>query len=358
MKVLCLIDSIGSGGAQRQLVGLAFLLKERGYQVRIIYYHDDHFFKSFLEENRIQYKYVSGANGSLQKLVKVLREIKSFRPDTVISYLGGTNMLSCLVRLLFPAFKLIVSERSVTQRLDIKTRLKFWLYRFSTDVVTNSRTEYEYINAHFPSLRNKLIVITNFVDTAYFSPSDFQAREREKLHIVCVGSVREVKNTRRFIAAIGEVVKAGYIVQTDWFGNVLAESYLNECLGDLKNLNLEGVFRFHASTSCIRDEYRKADLFCLPSLYEGFPNVLCEAMSCGIPVACSRVSDNPYIVEEGVNGFLFDPLSVKEMTDCIIRFIKLSGKQRQIMGTANRAYALNKFSGEYFVKNYIRLLDS
>lgn len=358
MKVLCLIDSIGSGGAQRQLVGLALLLKERGYKVRVIYYHDDHFFRSFLEENRIQYKYVSGAASSLQKLVKVLREIKSFRPDTVISYLGGANMLACLVRLLFPAFKLIVSERSVTQRLSIKTRLKFWLYHFSTYVVANSRTEYEYINAHFPSLRNKSIVITNFVDTSYFQPFPTQNKEHKKLHVICVASIRKVKNTRRFVAAIGEVVKAGYIVQVDWFGNALSDSYLKECLRDLKDLNLEGIFNFHASTSGIREEYRKADLFCLPSLYEGFPNVLCEAMACGIPVVCSRVSDNPYIVEEGVNGFLFDPLSVKEMADCIIRFIKLSGEQRQQMRTANRISALNQFSEACFVKSYIGLLDS
>lgn len=49
MKVLCLIDSLGSGGAQRQLVGLASLLKEREYDVLVVYYHSDHFLFLFEE---------------------------------------------------------------------------------------------------------------------------------------------------------------------------------------------------------------------------------------------------------------------------------------------------------------------
>ena len=48
MKVLCLIDGLGSGGAQRQLVGLASLLKKEGYDVLVVYYHGDHFFVPFL----------------------------------------------------------------------------------------------------------------------------------------------------------------------------------------------------------------------------------------------------------------------------------------------------------------------
>ena len=55
MKVLCLIDGLGSGGAQRQLVGLASLLKKEGYDVLVVYYHGDHFFVPFLKEKGIHY---------------------------------------------------------------------------------------------------------------------------------------------------------------------------------------------------------------------------------------------------------------------------------------------------------------
>ena len=54
--------------------------------------------------------------------------------------------------------------------------------------------------------------------------------------------------------------------------------------------------------------------------WEGFPNVLCEAMSCGLPVLASDVSDVRHIMEDGVNGFLMNPTSPDDMAKTIIRY--------------------------------------
>ena len=90
---------------------------------------------------------------------------------------------------------------------------------------------------------------------------------------------------------------------------------------------MENVFVFHSPSSSIQDEYCRADVFCLPSLYEGFPNVLCEAMSCGKPVLSSRVCDNPNIVKEGENGLLFDPNNTDDIAETVERFIDLSSEK-------------------------------
>ena len=52
------------------------------------------------------------------------------------------------------------------------------------------------------------------------------------------------------------------------------------------------------------------DAFCLPSFKEGYPNVIVEAMSCELPVLCSKICENPVIVEDNINGFLFDPHNI------------------------------------------------
>lgn len=356
MKVLCLIDSLGSGGAQRQLAGLATLLKEKGYELLVVYYHDEHFFSSFLESKGVKYEYVAGANHAGKKFIGVWRIIKSFAPDTVISYLGGANMLACLIRMTGKRFRLIVSERSLTRGLDWKTRLKFFLYRFSDYVVPNSHSENTFITKHFPVLRSKLVTITNFVDTDRFTPCCASSHGGKTLHVLCVGTIREVKNTLRFIAAVGQVVKKGNDIQVAWFGRPLEENYYQECLQEIEKLCLRDVFHFYPPTTDILREYQKADLFCIPSLYEGFPNVLCEAMTCGLPVIAGDVSDNACILGAENADFLFNPYSIEEIAACIIRFQDLSVEERVRVGKGNRKKALARFSKERFVTQYIQLI--
>lgn len=50
-KILLFSASLGAGGAQRQLVGLASILHERGYQVKVCYYHSIDYFKDFLDSS-------------------------------------------------------------------------------------------------------------------------------------------------------------------------------------------------------------------------------------------------------------------------------------------------------------------
>lgn len=108
----------------------------------------------------------------------------------------------------------------------------------------------------------------------------------------------------------------------------------------------------------IEVEYRKADVFCLPSLYEGYPNVVAEAMSCGLPILCSNVCENPYIVEEGVNGFLFNPESPENIATAIHKMIGLTKTERQEMGIRNRILCLERNTEDAFLKSYVKLIDN
>lgn len=110
----------------------------------------------------------------------------------------------------------------------------------------------------------------------------------------------------------------------------------------------------------IEVEYRKADISCIPSLYEGYPNVVAEAMSCGLPILCSNVCENPYIVEEGVNGFLFNPESPENIATAINKMICLTKTERQEMGIRNRILCLEleRNTEDAFLKSYVKLIDN
>ena len=98
--------------------------------------------------------------------------------------------------------------------------------------------------------------------------------------------------------------------------------------------------------------------FCLPSLYEGYPNVVAEAMACELPIICSNVYENPYIVEEGVNGFLFDLESIDDMVNAIQKIVSLTNEERRRMGTLNRQLCLKRNTEEEFLNSYIKLIES
>lgn len=355
-RVLCIIENLGSGGAERQLTGLAVLLKQRGYQVEVCYYVKKEFYLSFLDENQVISCYLEGASNLCKRFISLKKHIKRYKPDTIISYSASPSIFACIMKVFGARYNLIVSERCTTQRLSFRDRVRFFLYPWANYIVPNSYSQKDFIQHHFPNLSSKIRVITNFVDLEKFSPGEKHSMNSDDMKLICVGRLMHQKNIPRFIEALGKVVKDGYKIHVDWFGQDLKDAYSKECHDAIRNNHLDSVFVFHAPSINIQDEYRNADVFCLPSLYEGFPNVLCEAMSCGKPVLCSRVCDNPNIVAEGVNGLLFNPLDCSDMANVIELFINLSDDNKCEMARKGREIAERMFSDESFINSYLELI--
>lgn len=352
-RVFCIIDSLASGGAQRQIVGLATLLKQEGYNVKVVTYYDLPFYLPQLQQQEVNYEYVPCGRGLLDRLRKIGHVIKQFNPDVVISYLDTPNVMTCLLNITNRhRWKLIVSERNTTQDLSLKERLKFALYRFADYIVPNSYSQRDFISKHYPQYDKKCRVITNFVDTDAFNQAERKERN-DVLRIIGVGRILAQKNIPILIKALNIVRKQGKQARVDWYGSKF-DTY-EECMNLIRQFNLEDSFEFHESCSAIIPKYQESDLFVLPSIYEGFPNVLCEAMSCGLPVIATNVCDNGRIVQHEGNGYLIPSGDTKALADRLMQFIELSPIQRRAMGDMSRSIAVAMFSKESFVKEYIKL---
>lgn len=356
MKILCVIDSLGSGGAQRQLVGLADLLHGHGYEVKVVWYHADSFYKEFLDARGVDYENIV-AQKRWGKWKRVYNEIRKYKPDQVIAYLDGAAIISCMARILLgERFRLIVSERNTTQILNRHEKIKFFLYRWADCIVSNSYSQYDFINLNFGHLSKKLVTITNFVDTSYFKPLSQLRKYTDEIRILVVARIEQQKNVLRFLEAAKIVKAKGYCFRIDWYGDAFSMLYRQQCLDHCRELELEDCFVFHKAEKNILSIYQQADVFCLPSLFEGFPNVVCEAMSCGLPVLCGNVCDNGRIVQAGVNGYLFDPREVGEIANTIIEFIELPEERKRELGAMSRKIAERDFSADSFVGKYIEIL--
>lgn len=357
-KVLCLIDTLSlGGGAERQMAGLAGLLHEKGINVTLATYHKHKSDDAIYQRYGIKSKLIVSGSRFYQKLFAVKSYLKQEGFDVVIAYKDGPTMIACLCKLMGCNYKLIVSERNTTQNLSKKERLKFWLYRFADVVVPNSHAQGEFIKKNYYDLKSKVNVITNFVDINLFK-AKVNYSYSMPIKILIVGRINPQKNLVRMIHVASCLKRDKIPVSIDWYGgvHVNADQYANEVKSLCSKANISDYLSFKEETPNIADVYRHYHVFCLPSLFEGFPNVICEAMSSGLPIICSKVCDNPNIVLEGVNGFMFDPLNEGDIYDIIKKVSSLDTDVLTSMGEKSRELAVLNFSEEAFVNKYIALL--
>ena len=356
-KILLITESLGSGGAERQICGLAVMLTKAGFPCRLITYVENQFYEPYLRQNGVDYQFVPELWNKNTRVFKVAKYVRQYKPDVVISFLPSVNKTMCLAKLFFNA-KLVVSERSNNTCITRGDKIQFNLYRMADAVVPNSNSQGKFICNNFPFLGKKVHPIINFVDANRFTPSETPVRN-EKLRVVTVARYTQPKNVLTYLKAIRMVKDMGLNVHFDWYGDKKCyATYYAEIEKEYQKLEISDYMTLHNPNQKIEEEYRKADIFCLPSLFEGYPNVVAEAMSCELPILCSNVYENPYIVEEGVNGFLFNPESVEDIAGAIKKMTDLSFKERQEMGKRNRQLCLQRNTEEAFLKSYVELIES
>lgn len=351
-KIICFTDSLGSGGAQRQLVGLACMLKDQGYDVSVLLYYDNPFYKPVLDKAGISSIVVGNTANPIKRLCKLYRYFKKLPCDVVISYQETPSLIASIFRPLLKWQKLIVSERNTTQKLTVRDRIRFWLYHFADTIVPNSYSQANFLKSNYPQLSSKIFPITNFVDTSVFAPNSNRSRNNK---LVVVASGKPEKNFSRFVEAISLLKSKGTLLNIEWYG--IGDAMLPQYQKIMEERGVSDIVSVYPPQSNIQEIYSNADYFCLPSLFEGFPNVLCEAMSCGLPVVSSNVCDNPNIAEDGVNGYLFNPYDVNQIAESIEHIVNLTNEEYEIISARNREKSIQLFSTTAFVDKYIAIIN-
>ena len=356
-RILLITEGLGSGGAERQICGLASMLTKAGFPCRLITYVKNQFYEPYLRQNGVDYQFVQELWNKKTRVYKAAKYVRRYKPDVVISFLPSVNKTMCLAKLFFKA-KLVVSERNNNTCITRGDKIQFNLYRMADAIVPNSNSQGKFICNNFPFLSKKVHPIINFVDVNRFTPSVTPVRN-ENLRVVTVARYAHQKNVLTYLKAVRMVKDMGLNLHFDWYGDKKCyATYYAEIEKEYQQLDIADYMTLHNPNQKIEEEYRKADIFCLPSLFEGYPNVVAEAMSCGLPILCSNVYENPYIVEEGVNGFLFNPESVEEIANAIKKMAELTPEERHDMGMRNRQLCLQRNTEEAFIKSYVELIDS
>ena len=231
--------------------------------------------------------------------LQVRKYVKSINPDVVLSMPEdiGIYVIAALMGTKYPV---IVSERNDPQVMPYKktTRmLRKMVYPFAKGFVFQTNLAASFFSK---KIQNKSIVLSNPLELSRL-PSPYLG-EREKL-IVGAGRLETQKNFPLLIDAFAEFYKSHNDYKLIIYGEGRLKRYLEEyALLKLPNTAFTFAGRVDNLPVCIN----KATVFVLSSNFEGMPNVLIEAMACGVP---SISTDCPSggsadLIVDNVNGFL------------------------------------------------------
>ena len=301
------------GGAQRQLVILARGLRERGHDVAVAVFYpggplEDELHSAGVEVRVLDKRGRWDVFGFSLRLVRFLRKRD---PDILHGYLGVPNVLSVLLKPLLPRVKMVWGLRASDVDFDhydwlsrLLSRAERRLSRFADIIIVNSYAGREYaVTRGFP--KHKMVVISNGIDTERFYP-DPEARRRvraewgvsgdEKL-IGLVGRLDPMKDHPTFLRAAALLTQdedVRYVCVGDG-----KAGYRQELRTLARDLDLDERLIWTGTRADMPSVYTALDIATSSSAYgEGFPNVVGEAMACGLPCVVTDVGDSARIVGE------------------------------------------------------------
>ena len=198
-------------------------------------------------------------------------------------------------------------------------------------------------------------VIPNGVDPLAFAPQGAANPAEDEFRILFVGRLHSQKNVGMLIeSAAALAAEPGPRVVLEIVGDGPERAAL-EKLAERAGAAALLRWRGWLDKGAVLDCYRRTHAFVNPSLYEGMPNTVLEAMACGVPVVASRIGGNEDLVVEGETGFLFDLGAPQQLTAALQR-LRGSRALGIDLGARGRQRVIGEFSWPSVAERYVRLL--
>ncbi len=247
---------------------------------------------------------------------------------------GTQKRFSFLYKLLSPTLKKIWGNASaiITNSTGLQYRAKIFEHRYPISVIENG------------------------VDTSFFKPIYNTNKANTTIHILFVSRLLERKGLQYIIPMLNPICNivhqnCSQKIHLTIVGNGPYKSTLERLT---EKYNCKDIITFvgQKDKNALLPFYQNADIFILPSLWEGMPNVVLEAMACGLPIIMSPCEGSDELIAD--NGFI----SEIENFDSKIIYLCIHADIRIKMGLTSRKIACEKYQWSSIGKRYLELFDS
>lgn len=368
-RLLLLIPDLGVGGAQRQLLETARSLSSYSkLSIIICTIFEEH---SLLDKelNRldritvVSLKKKKGKWHNISALTRLVRLVKEFQPDIIHAFLGKAMRFGMFAKLFYWNSKLIFAFRlgvGAPVSMFSLEQINFWIFKlikFPVDAYTcNSKKALKGAIQQIGYSPHKGHFIPNGIDIKRFYRKSIQS-SNDVVSFLCPARIIGQKNQLGVVAAVQHLLSEGSpklpfkVVFVGMVGDLKYQQQIDKMISSESLLN---YFEIKEATNEILSCYYKANAVLLPSLYEGFPNVLLEAWACGKPILISNEADTANLVANYQGGFKFSANSPLEIAKAMNDFLSLSVKEQRRQGEigyniVRKEYQIEKIAERYFI---------
>ncbi len=360
MKIIQLIYTLSSGGAEKFVVDLSNQLADMGHGVTLCMLLNDNdpkriFNKQFLSKN-VHFHSMNFEPGfSLGKVRKVCKYIQELTPDVVHCHLNVIPYIFPLA-LKNTGIRFIHTLHNIAEHAS-GTKIQYYMNRYfyrtgrihPVCISRLCKESYE----EFYKLTNAPCIDNGRADVELSVKSVEIRQEIENLKettnskvFLHVARCFPQKNQKLLIEAFNELDKQGI----DFILLILGSHFDSE---EGKRLQASACSRiyFLGEKNNVNDYMRYADAFCLTSVFEGLPISLLEALSCGVTPICTPVGGIPDVISDGQNGYLSAGLKTEEYVEAIHRFMKAPIPSEKLKDCFHNNYSM-EICAEKYLKYY------
>ncbi len=343
-KILHIIDSLQIGGAEKLLCNTIAELTGFEHLIVTLFPGKDY---SLLPPNTkyicLEAKKITDIPSKRKFYKKIVKE---YKPHIIHSHLYFATVFA---KWLSPVTVPLI----FTQHFEFSKNAEKWYYRF-VDRVVSKRAHHciavsnvvlqDYL--HTTSFKGTTRIINNYIPEKYFNDKKKELTEGKKLRLVSLGNIKTIKNQQFILDAFGFLKDLN--VQCDIYGEGFQRPELDK---QAKENHLPVFFKGEITDSSVI--LRNYDLYIMPSLTEGFPLALFEAMASGLPVVVSDIPAFHELLGEECNFVsLSDPSSLRAIIKKYLsnpNLLKTDGEKMQEIAKekANKKLYLGKLVNLY-----------
>jgi glycosyltransferase involved in cell wall biosynthesis len=348
------VYSTRGGGAEKVMIRVGNELHTRGHEVELIVVENTGPYRNIITPG-VDIKNIDGSNTVtiMYNLWRYIQENKN--ADVLLSTMEIPNIVS-VAATRFPSTVPVILRIANTNSSKIRSgrhrmipEVKRIVYPYAESIIAVSEDTARDVSDITGVNYNKVRIINN---PSYDSKILEQAQEPinhdwinnpTKDVVISVGSLKTQKDYSTLIRSVNRINKKRNIYLV-----ILGKGNLENNLKNLsKNLGIQDRVSFPGFVDNPYAYMRKADVFVLPSAWEGFPNVVVEAMACGTPVVCTDCpGGSSNILKNGVYGPLVPVGDYNAMAEAIDSVMSDSIDENRLISRAQE-FSINKIADKY-----------